>query len=1401
MSCHRCFVVTALAGLCFAIQTEANAENSDGLRPKYRLTDPDLKVVHIDSSPDESFLSMRADSMGRLFVGGREALFVYEPDDKGGYKTRQELYRFPEHSWVYDIEIRGNDVYVLTLTALYLFEGAVTKREGLEPKRLIWGCPDWHVHQAFHGLAWGPEGDLYISMGDLLVFYGDFTRPDHWGHWTMFCQPEGTKVPYTGVGGIFRCKPDGSELQVVATGTRNSCGLVFDSHWNLFCNDNDHEGLPTQFVPGRLIHVTPHADFGWPRGWMARMTPDRADLLETIVPDMGRAVPVGQTYYDEEFLPEKYRNNLLVARWGTRAITRYPLKRRGASFTAEEHTLLQGYDTTRPVGVAVGRGGRIFATLAYMAHNEGSPTYESDLIMITRRDDDDSHPFDSVDLITTTDERLAAELSRESSWPARRAHNELLRRAPEARQEIVTTFRRQIRQTSAGRSRLMWQALSLATSGQYSADTPEKALVFADLFFKRFDNVTLATAIRTFAEFEMPVTGAVLERAISHPDPQVQLAAVTGWFNITAPLPQALIDGPARSDDTYLRQAATILLSRRASQTQLEELCRSDDPTTRLAGTLAVGFRLTLLDPTKPLARELPLQPYPNEQAYHIEYANEKIDLRDHGRVGLFTLAEHWKAGTHTPAQEAGFALLIERLDDPQESVRLQAAHFLSLLKDERSEPKIATVRRQSERERLESAPIDSPGEMWVIGPFPDRRQGFDTIHGPESSGVNLNLAHRAGNKELRWERVKRGRRMFNFHEQFGNTDGASVYTHFRLTSPRDQQVMLLPGSDDGIRIWHNGERVHDNDVERGGLPLQDVVIVNLKRGDNDILIRVRNITDEHNLYFHYRSLGRSVKWSLPENFDSSGLNDRLAAASNDSNTKVSPELLKTNWADAVKQGDPERGRALFSADGIGCAKCHSIDNRISVQGGPSLAGAGRRFTDLYLVESALLPSSKVSPIFKSTMFVMNDGKVHSGLVLSETAESILLLTPQAKRVTIPKSDLDIRKEQDVSPMPAGLIKKPQELADIVAFLMQVPGTSQTASSELAVTGPHDYGETNEDATVHEFVLTNPNGIEARLITYGATLTSLLVPDRNGKRADVVLGYDNLQGYLNDPIFAGCTVGRVANRISNAKFTLDGKDYLLANNFLKDHHLHGGVKGFNRRNWRAESFRKDDTVGVHFYYTSPDGEEGYPGKLVTRVTYSLNLENELTIEYHATTDKPTHVNLTHHSYFNLAGHDSGDVLGHRLQLNCDRYLPVDDDGVPTGVIAPVEGTAFDFRSERTIGSRIREQPMIYDHQMVIASSKTEQTKLSLRRLARVTEPRSGRVMEILTTEPGAQFYTTIHANRVEGRGGAVYRKYGGLCLETQHHPDAPNKPNFPTTVLRPGEEFRSKTVHRFSVDQ
>ena len=253
--------IACLSALLIAVPRPSRAANA----LDYSVIDPELRIERLDTSSKESFLSMRVDSFGRLFVGGREALFVYEPGADGRFGPRKELLRFPRDSWIYDIEIRGNDLYVLTLSALYVVPDGVVKRHELAPKRLLWGVPRYHVHQCFHALAWGPEGDLYISMGDTLVHYGDFERPDHWGHWTFFSPTEKNGVPYTGQGAVLRIHPDGSGLQVVARGLRNCCGLVFDHDWNLFGNDNDHESLPLAYVPGRLIHVAPHSDFSWPR--------------------------------------------------------------------------------------------------------------------------------------------------------------------------------------------------------------------------------------------------------------------------------------------------------------------------------------------------------------------------------------------------------------------------------------------------------------------------------------------------------------------------------------------------------------------------------------------------------------------------------------------------------------------------------------------------------------------------------------------------------------------------------------------------------------------------------------------------------------------------------------------------------------------------------------------------------------------------------------------------------------------------------------------------------------------------------------------------------------------------------------------------------------------------------
>ena len=336
---------------------------------------------------------------------------------------------------------------------------------------------------------------------------------------------------------------------------------------------------------------------------------------------------------------------------------------------------------------------------------------------------------------------------------------------------------------------------------------------------------------------------------------------------------------------------------------------------------------------------------------------------------------------------------------------------------------------------------------------------------------------------------------------------------------------------------------------------------------------------------------------------------------------------------------------------------------------------------------------------------------------------------------------------------------------------------------------------TLEDGTVIEaFTLRNARGAMAKVITYGATLTELWVPDKNGKLGDVVFGFDGLKGYLGSHPYFGSTVGRYANRIAKGKFTLDGKEYTLAIN-NGPNSLHGGKIGFDRRVWKAEPLREPHAAAVRFTYLSPDGEENYPGNLSVSVTYTLTDENALKLDYSAKTDKATPVNLTNHSYFNLAG-SGGDILGYVLYLNADWFTPVDATLIPTGEIRSVKGTPLDFTKPTPIGAHIAEIKDIggYDHNFVINGEPGK-----LRLAARVSEPTSGRQMEVWTTEPGVQFYSSIGLDgTIVGKGGITYKKYGALCLETQHYPDSPNHPNFPSTILRPGESFHSETIYKFS---
>jgi aldose 1-epimerase len=335
-----------------------------------------------------------------------------------------------------------------------------------------------------------------------------------------------------------------------------------------------------------------------------------------------------------------------------------------------------------------------------------------------------------------------------------------------------------------------------------------------------------------------------------------------------------------------------------------------------------------------------------------------------------------------------------------------------------------------------------------------------------------------------------------------------------------------------------------------------------------------------------------------------------------------------------------------------------------------------------------------------------------------------------------------------------------------------------------------------DDKQVFEFTLTNKNGVEVKILNYGGLVTHLMVPDKKGTIEDVVLGYDSLQDYIKDTPYFGAIVGRYGNRIANGQFSIDGKTFNLAKN-NGPNHLHGGIKGFDKIVWDAEDFIKPEAAGVILTYLSPDNEEGYPGNLNIKITYTLTNENELKIDYEAETDKPTVLNLTHHSYFNLKGHGNGDILDHRMQIFADRFTPVDADLIPTGELKEVEGSAMDFRTPAAIGARIAQVEGGYDHNYVLNN-----TDGNIRLVAKVIEPETGRSMEVYTDQPGIQFYSGnfLDGSNI-GKGGKPYKKHFGFCLETQHFPDSPNHENFPTTILRPGEKYKTQTVYKFGVTE
>ncbi len=810
------------------------------------LADPGLKAVVIDSDESESFLGLQLDSAGRLFAGSREALFVYEPAPGGLYQPRKLLCRFPKDAWVYDIAIRGDDLYVSTHTAIYLIEGGVKKREGLSPKRLVWGLPmmqGWDMHQGIHDLAIGPEGDIYFSNGDEIVNYTDWKRPDHWAHWTYFHGKKSDQV--TGNGGIYRISPDGERFDVIAVGTRNSCGIAFDRGWNLFTTDNDHESRPEDYVPGRLLHVTPGAYFSWPRGWMPEKKPWRADLLDTMHPNVGRYVPTGMIYYDDPFLPESCRHSLYVAEWGRGELRRYPLREEGASFKVDEVRFLAGAPNVRPVGIAVGRGGRIFTSVCHMKGNEASPVYRSEIVMITRADDKEDAPCDSYEETAAPMEKLFAELEN-PSWQRRyRAHVELLRRGETACREAAVRL-----DNAAPGSALQIHLLWLAAAG----GEVEKVKLLSEVGRAE----VRCQALRALDHFAPEIDNAVFDRSLKDANPQAVQASLVAMSHRGGGLSLNRILEMARGTDCLLRQTSVQILAARFSVGEIQRLCESPDVDDRLTGILIAGQRLTVPPFIGPLPADWPLEPMHSKVAY----AGESVEFT----TGNFTMADVWAKHAKSADEEHLLAVLARRLNDSEPDNAREAAFFLHLLKDPQTESQCVAI--------------------------------------------------------------------------LGISTGAAA------------QAVPLKGA-----------------VSTG-------------------------------------------------------------------NTEMPAQFKTQDWAKEAAQGDRQKGAALFISHG--CSTCHAVKAGDVGGGGPSLAGAGSRFSVAYLVESVITPNKTVSPIFRWTMVSKKDGSSIAGLVTSETAGEIELLLPAGIRQTIRKEEIAKRELQDRSPMPEGLIQAPEELRDLLAYLISL---------------------------------------------------------------------------------------------------------------------------------------------------------------------------------------------------------------------------------------------------------------------------------------------------------------------------------------------------------------------------
>lgn len=690
-----------------------------------------------------------------------------------------------------------------------------------------------------------------------------------------------------------------------------------------------------------------------------------------------------------------------MCRWDRFAVTRYPLQSKGASFTAEELVFAQGANQCRPTGITVDAAGRVFVTSLYLGGNVVSPHCPSDLVMLTSVNGCVAKPFDettasAADLWTALDSK---------SWDIRRrVHAELLRR--NAGLQAAIERLNAVRDDAPAAAHLPWLA---AASG------PKATAKLRELAADKSKPILRIQALRALAAFPALKTSAkVFADALADAAPAVQLAGLEGLFVVDAPLPIDAVAKQAAGADPVLRQTAATLLARRAALHDFDRLMKSDDASMRLAAILAVGIRLTVPTPDALPPVGVSLH-FPKGSAFFspaLKFADAPapIDLSTLGPIGSYTSAERWSAGTRTPNEDHLFKLLLAALDDREERVQSQAAYYLGWLRDARSEPGVKRVRLAVRTRGLTKRPPVGVKAMWRIGRFADANAGQALERGP----INLTAAVSVGDTKLAWEKGTSASGKVPLPAGKG-----VVYAYFRIHS-RDRQTAQLTAASNDVRIWHNGRAVSPE--------FDGSILLDLQPGSNDLLVRTTGVGP---LEMTVRARG-GVSAALPEKIDGAMLAERLKHAKGPA--AVPADFGKFDWSTEGKKGDAERGRKLFGA--LACSKCHAVTSDQAGGGAPSLADAGTRFTPAHLAESILLPDRLVADEFRSSSVVTVTGKSFVGLVVRESNKEIELLMPDATRQVIKIADIEERKLAKSSPMPSGLVKTPDELRDLLAYLL-----------------------------------------------------------------------------------------------------------------------------------------------------------------------------------------------------------------------------------------------------------------------------------------------------------------------------------------------------------------------------